>query len=53
MSFNRTYRGASRVDLVVPLCVPPPAPDPGPEEVGSGETPYTEQPWGGRGPVST
>lgn len=54
MGFNRTCRGASRMDLVAPLCVPPlSAPDPGPEEVGSGATPYVEGPRANGKPAST
>ncbi len=53
MSFNRTCRGASGIYLSAPLCVsPPPAPDPGPEEVGSGATPYGEGPRAGGKPAS-
>ena len=54
MSFNRTYRGASRMDLAASLCASLlPAPDPGPEEVGSGEAPYTGRPWRDGALVST
>ena len=53
MSFNRTYWGASGSYLAAPLCVPPPpAPDPGQEEVGSDAALYVEQPLGGRNPIS-
>ncbi len=54
MSFNRTYRGASRIYLVASFRVSPltPATDPEPKEAGDGKTACVEAPRTSGNPTS-